>query len=195
MRCIILVVCASIFFLVCNQRILCELPSSILSPKTVSFCFSSKYILNEPPVAWVKISCYFLLLQRQSFIRKTARVFLGSLLCLLPRSESRLAELCCAGQGRAWHCAQGDRWSYMWSSWRSRVALPQQGPWQLTSLAPTSAVPRWDSGTDFNRTGHPGVNQTGRLFLSSLPAVSPFLLPPSHAGKCSHTTLNRYLSQ
>ncbi|XP_041654277.1 chemokine-like protein TAFA-3 isoform X2 [Cheilinus undulatus] len=34
-------------------------------------------------------------------------------LSLPPGSESRLAVLCCAGQGRAWHCAQGDRWSYM----------------------------------------------------------------------------------
>lgn len=91
-------------------------------------------------------------------------------------SESRLAAPRSSGFGLGTE-ARGYRWSYVWCSWRSR-AVPQRGPWQLTSLARRLPVPGRDSDDDGNRTGHPGVSQTDSLshFQPPRPAVSPLLL-------------------
>lgn len=72
---------------------------------------------------------------------------------------------------------RGDRWSYVWSSWRSR-AVPQQGTWQLTSLAQR---PRSLGGTPtVTRQDGPPRCQPDRhrvsLFQPPRPAVSPVLL-------------------
>ena len=186
--------------------------------KTLLFfvsCTSSEYILNELPVAFVKIWCYFLLLQRQNFIRIT--VVLRTHCCASCPTLSLVWQCCVvlgwAGLGTVHRGTDGLTCDLVGGP--ERYPSRDPGRWQAW---PDVRGPGWDSDDDGNRTGHPGVSQTHRLprFLSltlSLtrfqppqPAVSTLLLllllllllhtaTITNRKTHSNTTQNRYLSR
>lgn len=88
----------------------------------IIFFPSSSYILNELPGGWSK-NFMLSFTSAEAWFRQNSGVCLGQ-------------DGCVSACFWSWSCSagQGHRWPHIWSSWRSRAA-PQQGPWQLSSLA------------------------------------------------------------
>lgn len=86
--------------------------------------------------------------------------------CWASRAESRLAVQCCAVEGRAWHWARGgDRWSYVWSGWRSRIRSPA-GTLAADEHGSTSTLPGWAFRQFLQQDRPPGCQTRLSLSLS-----------------------------